>query len=250
MTKDKQLLTSPFGERSSKLLFENVILETVTYLITLSNKKGVGNFIPSVDLPQQYDYVNVDEDNDTTQQGFQEFASEEQNIERGNIQIVKNTLSDYIIQLTVLMVRHKNMINVTNDTVKSRVFKNAEDEKHKITDRLKEMSVEQRNVENTMKINKLGEWSVGLAKGIRVYDQSMYDRERRLFKDIETETDEELIEKLKNASKGLDINEQDRLNELMTSQEITSEEYDMSKMGEDYDNYYMYEDDDDETDDA
>ena len=36
----------------------------------------------------------------------------------------------------------------------------------------------------------------------------------------------------------------------MTSQEITSEEYDMSKMGEDYDNYYMYEDDDDETDDA
>ena len=250
MTKDKELLTSPFGERSSKLLFENVILESLSYLITLSNKRGVVNFTPSVDLPQQYDYVNVDEDNDTQQQGFQEFASQEQNIERGNMQIVKNTLGDYIVQLTVLMVRNKNMINVTNESVKSRVFKNAEDEKHKITDRLKEMSVEQRNVENTMKINKLGEWSVGLAKGIRVYDKSMYDRERRLFKDIETETDEELIEKLKNASNGLDINEQDRLNEMMTSQEITSEEYDMSRMGEDYDNYYMYEDDDDETDDA
>jgi len=249
MTQDKaDNLSSPFGERSSKLLFENIILETFSYMIMLSSKKGAGKFTASVDTPYQYDYLNIDEDADTQTPGFQEFSSEEQNIERGNAVIVKNTLGDYITQITVLMVRHKTMINVTNDIVKSRVFKNAEDEKHKITDRLKEMSVEQRNVENTMKINKLGEWSVGLAKGIRVYDQSMYDRERRLFKDIETETDEELIEKLKNSSNGLDINEQDKLNEMMTAQEISAEDNDMSAMGEDYDTYYMGEEDDDDND--
>lgn len=247
MTKDKQgNLTSPFGERSSKLLFENIILETLSYLINLTNKKGVGNFTPSVDLHYQYDYINDDEESDIQPSGFQEFSSEQQNIERGNTTIVKNTLCDYIAQITVLMVRHKNMINVTNDMVKSRVFKNAEVEKHTITDRLKDMSVEQRNVENTMKINKLGEWSVGLAKGIRVYDQTMYDRERRLFKDIETESDEELIEKLKNSSNGLDITEQDKLNEMMTAREISAENNDMSSMGEDYDTYYMYEEDDDD----
>ena len=247
VTRDKSGdLTSPFGERSSKLLFENVILETLSFMIMLSNKKGVVKFTPSVDTPYQYDYTNIDEDNDIPPPGFQEFSTEEQNMEKGNANIVKKTLGDYITQLTTLMVRHKSMINVTNDMVKTRVFKNAEDEKHKITDRLKEMSVEQRNAENTMKINKLGEWSVGLAKGIRVYDQTMYDRERRLFKDIETETDEELIEKLKNSANGLDINEQDKLNEMMTAQEISTEDNDMSAMGEDYDTYYMYEEDDDD----
>ena len=110
------------------------------------------------------------------------------------------------------------MIDVTNEDVKSKVFKNAEKEKYTITDRLKEMSVEQRGVENIMKINKLGEWSVGLDKSIRVYDQTMYDRERRLFKDMETETDDDLINRLKGSKKGLDIDQQDLLNEILTKQ--------------------------------
>jgi hypothetical protein len=140
------------------------------------------------------------------------------------------------------------MIDVTNLDIKTKVFKNAEYEKYTITDRLKDMSVEQRGVENIMKINKLGEWSVGLAKGIKTYDQSIYDKERKLFNEIETESDEDLINKLKSYNKGLDIDEQDKLNDILTSQEISREENDISDLGEDYHTYYRNEEDEDEYD--
>jgi len=252
-SKDKEeRLSSPFGERSSQLLFENILLETLHYLITLITKKGITKFVPQSEEALQYDYVNADEDEEliTPVNGFQEYNSEESNIERGKQTIVKDIVSEYLIQIFTILMRHKGMIDVTKEEVKSRVFKNAEKEKYTITDRLKEMSVEQRGVENIMKINKLGEWSVGLDKSIRVYDQSMYDRERRLFKDMETESDEDLINRLKSSKKGLDIDQQDLLNEVLTEKEISDEAYDMSDMGEDYHNYYMGEEDDrDEFDD-
>ena len=246
-------LSSPFGERSSKLLFENVLLETIHYMITLITKKGITKFVPKSDEALQYDYVNADdedEDLSTPVNGYQEYSSEQSNIERGNQSIVRDTVSEYLVQIFTVLMRHKTMIDVTNEDIKARVFKNAEKEKYTITDRLKEMSVEQRGVENIMKINKLGEWSVGLDKSIRVYDQTMYDRERRLFKDMETESDEDLINRLKSSKKGLDIEQQDLLNEVLTEKEISDEAYDMSDMGEDYHNYYMGEEDDrDEFDD-
>ena len=244
--KDERL-SSPFGERASKLLFENILLETIHYMISLITKKGVTKFVPMADEGLQYDYLNADDQEDeraTPVNGFQEYSSEQSNIERGNQTILKDTLSDYIVQILTVLLRHKVMIDVTNEDVKSKVFKNAEKEKHTITDRLKEMSVEQRGVENIMKTNKLGEWSVGLDKSIRVYDQTMYERERKLFKDMETETDEDLITRLKSSNKGLDIDEQDKLNEMMTDKEISDEAYDMTDMGEDYHNYYMGEEDD------
>jgi hypothetical protein len=62
--------------------------------------------------------------------------------------------------------------------------------------------------------------------------------------------DEDLINRLKSSKKGLDIEQQDLLNEVLTEKEISDEAYDMSDMGEDYHNYYMGEEDDrDEFDD-
>ena len=242
--KDERL-SSPFGERSSKLLFENILLETLHYLINLITKKGITKFVPQTEEALQYDYVNADDEEiPAPVNGFQEYTSEQSNIEKGNQSIVKDIVSEYLVQIMTILMRHKTMIDVTNEDIKSRVFKNAEKEKYTITDRLKEMSVEQRGVENIMKINKLGEWSVGLDKSIRVYDQTMYDRERRLFKDMETETDDDLINRLKGSKKGLDIEQQDLLNEILTEKEISDEAYDMSDMGEDYDTYYMGEEDD------
>jgi hypothetical protein len=243
-------LSSPFGEKSSKLLFENIFLETIYYLITLSFNPTISNFTQQSETPFQYDYTNDDEDDDipTPVNIFQENMTEEMNIQKGNQTIVKECISDYVIQLITIFMRHKNMIDVTNLDIKTKVFKNTEYEKYTITDRLKDMSVEQRGVENIMKINKLGEWSVGLAKGIKIYEQSIYDKERKLFNDIETESDEDLINKLKTYNKGLDINEQDKLNEILTSQEISQEENDISDLGEDYHNYYRNEEDEDEYD--
>ena len=53
-----------------------------------------------------------------------------------------------------------------------------EREKNQIVEKLTEMTDEKRNIENMFKSHKLGDWSVGLQKGYKVYDGSVYDAER------------------------------------------------------------------------
>jgi len=61
--------------------------------------------------------------------------------------------------------------------VKEKTHKAKEDEKNDITGFLNSLSIEEREVENLFKNNKLEKWSVGLQKGIREYDKETYDRE-------------------------------------------------------------------------
>tara|TARA_Y100000768_G_scaffold279161_1_gene214379 strand:+ start:16438 stop:21981 length:5544 start_codon:yes stop_codon:yes gene_type:complete len=50
-------------------------------------------------------------------------------------------------------------------------------EKDRITQFLNALTIEEREIENLFKNNKLEKWSVGLQKGLRIYDKETYDRE-------------------------------------------------------------------------
>ena len=60
----------------------------------------------------------------------------------------------------------------------ARIHRAKEREKDIITTYLKDMTDEEREIENLMKNNRLGRWSKGLDKGIRTYQASTYDQER------------------------------------------------------------------------
>jgi hypothetical protein len=53
-----------------------------------------------------------------------------------------------------------------------------ETEKYTFTDRLRNLTEEERAVDTILKINKLGVWSKGLEKGLTTYDADNYDQER------------------------------------------------------------------------
>ena len=59
-----------------------------------------------------------------------------------------------------------------------------EKEKDQFTKRLKDLSDEEREIENLMKNHKLGVWSKGLSKGVTQYEQDTYDEERRAMEEI------------------------------------------------------------------
>jgi hypothetical protein len=59
-----------------------------------------------------------------------------------------------------------------------RVLRAKEREKDIITGTLKEMTDEEREVENIFKNNKLERWSKGLQKGLVSYEKETYDEER------------------------------------------------------------------------
>ena len=71
----------------------------------------------------------------------------------------------------------KGVVDKTYEQLKREQEKTQEREKTRITDRLKKMSIYERNVEKTMKTFKLGQWGVGQQKGLYKYDKETFVRE-------------------------------------------------------------------------
>ena len=69
-------------------------------------------------------------------------------------------------------------IDYSYDGLMERILRSKEKEKDNITSYLKEMSDEEREIENLFKNHKLGMWGVGQQKGFRTYQGDTYDAER------------------------------------------------------------------------
>ena len=83
-----------------------------------------------------------------------------------------------------MIIKKKKLINLSKDKIKKTVLKSKVKEKNRITDRLRNMTEEQRRIENIKKNHRLGEWSVGLSRAIYEYDENQYDKEREEMEKI------------------------------------------------------------------
>ena len=88
--------------------------------------------------------------------------------------------------------------NFTYEDVMKKVTKSKIEEKDEITEYLKSMTDEEREIENLFKNNKLERWSVGLQKGLFAYDKDTYDREMTNFdkKIMDAQGNMEMIENI------------------------------------------------------
>jgi hypothetical protein len=64
------------------------------------------------------------------------------------------------------------------DTIKERVRRTKDKEKELIVEGFDTMTKEQRETEKFFKDHRIGDWNVGMQKGLRQYVQDTYDRER------------------------------------------------------------------------
>ena len=107
------------------------------------------------------------------------FALEEdQEVLLGNQVQLAEKIASIIVTFTNLICKDKNAINYNYKSLMEMVLRSKEKEKDDITDYLKNMTDEEREVENLFKGNKLGRWSKGEQKGIHTYDKETYDLER------------------------------------------------------------------------
>ena len=81
----------------------------------------------------------------------------------------------------------KDIIDITYEDIQDKVFKLREGEKNMVTDRLKAMTDEQRDIDTVFKILKQGIYSKGLEKGLTMYDKDFYEREeeQKLMENME-----------------------------------------------------------------
>jgi len=90
---------------------------------------------------------------------------------------LKNCVS-YVLEYINLMSNHNTLINSGYKKVKDKINMAKEKEKDIITDFLKNLTDEEREIENILKNNKLEKWNKGLQKGLTQYVKENYDEER------------------------------------------------------------------------
>lgn len=99
----------------------------------------------------------------------------------GDILKLKQNVADLLLEFLNIMMRSKKTLNVSYDDVSDTVFKLKEAEKYDFTDRLKQLTDEEREVDTILKHHKLGSlYSIGLSKGIKEYDPENFDHDKKV----------------------------------------------------------------------
>ena len=120
------------------------------------------------------------EESSTTEEDEESFMAKanERDILVGNQAGLAEKIASLIVSFTNLICKDKSAINYNYKSLMDFVLRSKVKEKEVITDYLKNMTVEEREIENLLKGNKLEEWSVGQQKGFHTYQKQTYDAER------------------------------------------------------------------------
>ena len=137
--------------------------------------------------------------------------------------------------------KHKDLLNISNKEIKDNILKAKEREKSKITKRFGDMSVDEREVQNIMKNQRLGRWSLGQTRALYQYDPDQYEKERE-------ELESDMLEDLKlgifddNKERNRAIFMMDHLEERAIDERITEDINAMFSNLADDDDYGDYDD--------
>ena len=173
-----------------------------------------------------YEYIN-NIDNDNFKLGVLE--NDKYNKHEFGKQILLFLLESYGI-----MNNHNKLLNLNYKKVKEKVLVSKEKEKDLITDYLRNLTDEEREIENLFKNNKLEKWSKGLQKGITQYVKENYDEEREAMEK------QALKEKMLNKKNEVtDMNKEiymmDLDEEIIRNQEMDEEANNMDSIPDDDD---------------
>ena len=186
-----------------------------------------------------HNYINVTED---MKFNFEDEGRLEGDLEDELLEGKKEEMLGLIGKLMVIylniFMKNKKLINYSREEIKERVLKIKEKEKREIAIRLKELSKEQRGVENLMKEHRLGDWGLGQKKALFEYDEFQYDKEREKM-------DTEMLNDLK-LGKNSDLDDVDRemFKEMFMMKMQEEERYDSNMINRNMSLSNLPEDDD------
>ena len=86
-------------------------------------------------------------------------------------------VSEYLLTIMNIFIHTKKEINYSYQDMMDLVNRAKEKEKDDITRKLKDLTDEERAIDNELKKHKLGDWGLGLQKGLTQYVADFYDRE-------------------------------------------------------------------------
>ncbi len=172
----------------NKTLDLSILAETVPFITTrietsmISTKVHIKllKFILLHIIALHIDITNIIDKNGNIEikENVVELTEIDQAMKEANIQTLKERMCQYLVSLFSYLIKSKKTINLNREKIKKNVLKSKVKEKNIITERLRNMTVEQRQIENLKKNHRLGEWNIGQTRAIFEYNENQYDKER------------------------------------------------------------------------
>ena len=143
---------------------------------------------------------------------------------------INNNIADVLTSYIKIFHRYKSknklFLNTSMDIIKSNIEKSKIKEKDKIVIGISKLSMDEKDVENIMKQQSLGRWSLGKSKAIFKYDKLQYERE---ILEMETDYKEELeskkvddVSEMINYVYGFDISDDMENTSNLTNEDVTN----------------------------
>jgi hypothetical protein len=95
----------------------------------------------------------------------------------GDLDELKKRVASLLLCFLNVEEENKDVINLSYKEIMQKVKRDKDIEKQGIIERLGNMSIEERRVENDLKNYRIGRWNVGEQKGLYQYDKKTFDRE-------------------------------------------------------------------------
>ena len=174
---------SIFENRMVLLLYEHYLLNVLVNYVNLTKDSSMIAKILATSETDSEDNLIFKTDFLIEQQ--MRFTEGEQEYIEGDVSKLKVETAKLLVAYLTIMMKSKETINVSYNDVEDRVFKLKEAEKYDFTDRLKNVTEEEREVDNILKHHKLGAlYSIGLSKGIKNYDPDNFEHDKMVAEKV------------------------------------------------------------------
>jgi hypothetical protein len=235
-----KILKGVIDERTSRFLVEYYLLRIFISYISLAEEKDmiVTEVKKTVEVT---DIFSVDYIEETETRIDLSMSSEDQvdiRVMTGNKKVLKQKTAELLIAFMDIFRNEKETIDTTYEEIQDRVFKIKQREKDMVTDKLKAMSDEKRDIDTILKICKLAgtenDYSKGLKKGLTVLDKDFYDEEQVLRDELE-KAERKIRKTNKDANdENIDILVDEYLEQKQVVADIDTDAYDIEYLGDDY----------------
>lgn len=230
------ILKGILDESTSRNLFEHYLLSILFTYIELADD----NNMIVTEVKEKNDIANIVsvdyiEENETKIDLSISFNNKiNTQLLSGNKKLLRQKIAELLIAFIEIFAKEKEVIDITYGDIQDKIFKIKQKEKNLVTDRLKEMTDEQRDLDTTFKIIKQGIYSKGTQKGLTMYDKDYYESEQELRDQLE-QAERTIRKKNKNANdENIDILVQDFLEECANARDIELDAYDIGYLNENY----------------
>lgn len=233
---EEKIIKPIFDERTSRFLFEYYLLRVLLSYIELSDNEEmiVTEIRKETEVSDIFAVEYLEEIDTRVDLAMTSRSQTDVTLLTGNKKELRQKTAELILAFVDILNNQKDTLDISYEEIQDRVFKLREREKDMVTDRLKNMTDELRDADTILKINKLGKYSVGMQKGLTMYDKDYYEKEEDL-------RDEMVKAERKIRKSNPDANDENidiLIDEYMEQQEVDNqidhEDNDMGDITEDY----------------